>query len=75
MATTWPQNSDHTLQRDIILQIIRMCVLICYRRHIQILAHLINNIHELNNMVSNENLKVTEKEFLMHVNKKNLSTL
>lgn len=55
MAATWPQNPDRTLQRDIVLQIIvRMCVLICYRRHMQILAHLINDTH---NIIPNENPK------------------
>ena len=75
MAATWPLNAGHTLQRDTVPQIItRMCVLLCYRRYIQILPRLIVDIHELHNIISNENLKITDKEFLMHANRKNLST-
>lgn len=70
----WPLNLDHTLQRDTVLQIIiRMCALICLKRYIQILAHLIVAIHKLHNII-NENPKVTG-EFLMHASRKNLSTL
>lgn len=39
------------------------------------LAHLINNIRSQHNIIANENLKMTDKEFLMHANGKNLSTL
>lgn len=71
MTAAWPQNPDHTLQRDIPGQIItRICVLICYRKYIQILTHLINDIHGQHNIISDENLKVTDKEFPMHAKRK-----
>ena len=76
MVATWPLNTVQTLQRDTVPQIIiRMCVLICYKRYIQILAPLIVDICELHNVVSNENLKITDMEILMHAKRKNLLTL